>query len=165
MKRINTITEKQWDKAVTELSVFITDMANKCLENGWRYYTTSNAPESWAELKRRSEDKCIPIANYGSDSTIYNTSVINMLFRFWHDVTHLENDLSFSYEAEKRVAELHYEEGKQFGLSSLALSILWADTYGQVKYYFRNKKFVDNQKDFVYSCVTHGIDKTCKINF
>jgi len=124
---------------------------------------TDDAPESYKALKEQSKEKCIPIASYGSDNTIYQDNTINTLFRFYHDVTHLENDFSFSEEGETLTAKKHLEDAQNYGLSPLACSILWADTYGQVKYYFTHKQFVNNQLDFVWNCINHGINKAIRV--
>lgn len=158
----NQILETGFNKAVDELKVFLAAMADKCINRGWSFCSTSEAPESFKDLKAMSEGKRIPIADYGSDTSIYGKE-INTLFRFWHDVTHLENDWSFSKEGETNTAKQHQEDAEEYGLSPLALSILWADTYGQVEYYFSNKRFVNNQLDFVYMCLQVGIKQACHI--
>lgn len=160
MKR--QLLESDFNTAVEELKEFITGMANRCIAEGWSYYTTDNAPETFKDLKQRTRGKRIPIADYGSDTSIYGKD-INTLFRFWHDVTHLENNWSFSEEGETSVVTKHLEDAKEYGLSPLAQEILWADTYGQVKYYYKHKRFVENQLDFVWMCLQLGINQACKV--
>jgi hypothetical protein len=158
----NQVLETDFNKAVEEIKVFLAAMADKCIKRGWDFYATSDAPESYKELKERSTNKCIPIADYGSDTSIYGKD-INTLFRFYHDVTHLENDWSFSKQGETDTVKKHQADAEEYGLSSLALQILWADTYGQVEYYFTNKRFIDNQVDFVWMCLQVGINNACRI--
>ena len=158
----NSILESDFNAAVLEIKDFLFQMARECKQRGWSFYTTSEAPESYKDLKAMTKDKCIPIADYGSDSSIYGKH-INTLFRFYHDVTHLENDWSFNQESEALTAEKHRQDGIEYGLSPLALQILWADTFGQVQYYVRNKRFVNNQRDFVWMCLQVGINKACSI--
>ena len=158
----NQVLQSDFDLAIGELKLFLQTMAFRAQQRGWSFHATSAAPESYKDLKAMSKDKCIPIADYGSDSSIYGKE-INTLFRFYHDVTHLENDWSFNQESETLTAEKHRQDGIEYGLSSLALQILWADTFGQVQYYFRNKRFVNNQLDFVWMCLQVGINKACSI--
>ena len=105
----------------------------------------------------------IPIADYGSNTSIYSSSHSNTLFRFWHDVLHLENNLGFNFSDEMAVADLHIQAAKEFNLSGLAIRILEADTKGQVKYYFKHKEFVNNQEAFVQSCIKLGIKNAIKL--
>ena len=158
----NQVLQSDFDLAIGELKLFLQTMAFRAQQRGWSYYATSDAPESYKDLKDMTKDKCIPIADYGSDSSIYGKE-IHTLFRFYHDVTHLENDWSFNQESETLTADKHREDGIAYGLSPLALQILWADTFGQVQYYFRNKRFVNNQLDFVWMCLQVGINKACSI--
>lgn len=151
------ISESEKNRAIEELKFFITCMARNCQGYGWSYYLDDNAPESYQELTRRSNDMIIPIATAGSETTIYG-KYVNTKFRFWHDVTHLELDKDFTFEGEMEVIKKHIEEGLAFGLSELALDILRADTEGQVKYYYHHKDFVSNQAAFIDSCLQHGIN-------
>lgn len=150
-------TEKQ--KAIAEVSALIELKTLECLSRGWAYRPTDNAPESFKELKARSLDKVIPVADYGCDKSIYGDNLINIKFRFWHDVTHLELDQGFSVSGETSVIEAHLSEAREFGLSELAMRILEADTIGQVLYYDKFKCFVDNQAAWLDSCLQHGIKK------
>lgn len=146
---------KDIDKAVDELIIFFKHMASECELNGWTYYLDEDAPESFVDLKANTHNKCIPIATSGSDTSIYGFEA-NSNFRFWHDVTHLELNQSFSEIGEKTVIERHREQAIEYGLSSLALTILMIDTLGQVEYYFHNKKFVNNQETFIHTYLNQG---------
>jgi hypothetical protein len=161
----NLYTEAEFNSAVSELKYFMAVMSMKCTDRGWSYYVTDDAPEKFKDLKARTVGKRIPIASYGSDTTIYGEGKLgaefNHMFRFWHDVTHLELDQGFSKDGERAVIEQHLAEGRAFGLSELAIKILEADTLGQVEYYFKHRKFVENQRAFIDSCVQHGIRLAC----
>jgi len=153
---VRDILEIERDKAVKEIEMLITLKANECVGRGWNFYLTSDAPETFKDLKEQTVNMRIPIADYGSDKSIYS-KYVNSLFRFWHDVTHLELDKGFSVDGEMAVINEHLKAGRELRLSPLAMDILEADTKGQVLYYDRHKEFVDNQKAFVDSCVQHGI--------
>ena len=146
------------NKAIQEVSLFVQTMAKDCIARGWTYYATSEAPESYKALKRAAiSSKCIPIADYGCDKSIYGDNKINILFRFYHDVTHLELDSGFSVSGETSVIESHLADARLFGLSPLAMRILEADTIGQVLYYDKHKAFVNNQAAWLDSCLQYGI--------
>lgn len=155
--------EQEYKAAVREVEFLVKMQARTMQGFGWSYYATNDAPESFKELKARSTDMIIPIADYGSNTSIYSSNTINTLFRFWHDVLHLENNLGFSLNDETAVADLHIKAAKEFNLSPLAIRILEADTKGQVQYYFKHKEFVSNQEAFVQSCIKHGIKKAIRI--
>ena len=149
--------------AISELKVFIQLKAREVEAYGWRYHTTDNAPETFSDLKERTVNRNIPIATAGNDQTIYGPT-INTMFRFWHDVNHLELDQGFSLSGELAVIKQHLKEGQEFGLSHLALRILEADTKGQVLYYFKHKRFVKNQSAFIDTCLQLGINRAVRFN-
>lgn len=149
--------------AKQELSAFIKLMAHECMAQGWAYRPTENAPETFKDLKEQTHGFVIPIADYGCENTIYDNAHTNILFRFWHDKLHLENNLGFNTQDENKVADLHLEAGREYGLSDLALEILSADTKGQVAYYAKHKQFVGNQSAFVDSCLQHGVRIACGV--
>jgi hypothetical protein len=155
---LNKVTNSQFDSAVLELSSFIVDTKAKLLFDGWNYRLTDKAPETFKDLLSFYNDEpcTIPIASYGSDTTIYSFG-INSDFRFWHDVLHISYGYNFSYAGETKVNELHMIAAQKAKLSPLALNILHADTQGQTEYYNKYKKFVVNQTAFVWSVVHHGI--------
>lgn len=137
--------------AIEELVKLIDLQVEECKKRGWDYYATSEGvPESYKALKKFKESKVLPIANYGCDTSIY-TEEVNIKFRFWHDVLHLENNKSFSRLGEHSVADLHIQKAVELGLSELAIKILTVDTKMQVDYFFETGDFVSNQKDFVLS--------------
>lgn len=160
----NFILESDKKRAIAEIETFLDIVTVQLLATGWRYYVTDNAPETFKALcDIVGNSKNVPIASYGSESSIYSNKEYNYKFRFWHDVCHLELNANFSFEGECKVIENHLQQAIEFGLSGLALQILNADTYGQVKYYYQNKKFVKNQAAFVDSCLAHGINKACTL--
>lgn len=152
-----------YDSAVKEIENLLVEVAKDLYLSGWSYLTSSEAPESYKELKQTTHDKCIIIADYGCENTIYSDPIYNHLFRFWHDVLHLVHDCNFSKEGESKVASYHLKMAETRGLSPLALRILNAETNGQVAYYFARKAFVVNQEAFIKSCLQHGINKAIRV--
>ncbi|ARB11225.1 hypothetical protein [Marinomonas phage CPP1m] len=106
--------------------------------------------------------KIIPVANYGSSSSIYG-NYFNTVFRFWHDALHLDLNEDFSMKGEEAVANQHIQAAKDAGLSNLAIAILTFDTIGQVRHYYSHKEFVNNQESFIRSCLQHGMSVATRI--
>lgn len=154
---MENVLERDFNSAVKEIEFLIKLKAQEKRAYGWSFYLSNEAPETYKELLEYADSMVIPINCNGSSSSIYSKPHINTLFRFWHDVIHIEEGLGFTLMDEGKVADIHIEEGREFGLSSLALQILEADTKGQVEYYYKHNKFVDNQKAFVQSCLRIGI--------
>lgn len=93
-----------------------------------------------------------PVYNGGCESVVFKDAVGNLMFRAWHDLLHYELEADLSYEGEHKVA---LEHAKHFSgpLKDLCL----ADTVGQLNFYaFTNGGFVDDQRGFVYDCLTIG---------
>ena len=150
--------------AIAQISKFIKNRANKCsLVMGYSFFATENAPETFKELKLQTVDKVIPIASYGADSSIYDCRETNILFRFYHDVAHLEHNKGFNTQDEHYIANLHITEFVEFGASSLAVEIFRNDTIGQIEYYNKHKDFVCNQMAFMDSCLSVGIVNAIKV--
>ena len=153
------ILESVKNKAIQEVAEFIKLKAKECQARGWSFVATSDAPESFKALKASVFNGCIPVADYGCDKSIYGEPMTNIIFRFWHDVTHLELDSGFSVAGETTVIEAHLSEAREANLSPLAMRILYADTIGQVLYYDKYKQFVDCQDAWLDSCLAHGVKK------
>lgn len=106
-----------------------------------------NAPNSYQELLDKGIDKDgkIIISSKASNTSIYGTPNANYLFRAWHDSLHLKYKKSFSLEDELFIAEKHVSLIK----GKYEKNLIWCDTFEQVKYWYKNKKYVDNQRAFV----------------
>jgi hypothetical protein len=148
--------------AIKELRQFISFKANQCMLDGWSYELNDNAPESFKALKATTKNKHLLISTDGNSTSIYGERV-NSLFRFYHDVTHITLDSGFSLEGETKVINQHIAEAIDYGLSSLALEILKADTLGQVHYYYKNKRFVSDQVAFIDCVLNNGLKNTLKV--
>lgn len=164
MKQINFFTQEQFEAAQLELAAFVQVMANQCRENGWTFEATNKAPESFKQLKETTKGKHLLIANYGCDGSIYGSAENNILFRFWHDVCHLEVDQGFSKAGEQAAIGKQLQQAQEYGLSNLAYMMFHYDTIGQVEFYFTHKKFLGNQKAFVQDCVLYGLKNAIFIN-
>jgi len=157
------ISNSDKSNAVAELGQFLCETEQNLIADGWSWYGTSTAPESFADLQSHALNKIIPVANYGCDNSVYGSSELNMKMRFFHDITHVKSGLGFSCNEELKVVDLQLEVMKKAGLSSLAMKIFFYDFAGQAKYYERNRAFVIQQNAFVDSCLQNGIDEAIKI--
>jgi len=116
-----------------------------------------SAPEKYKEMKDFYKDNgYYLIFEGGSDSTIFSSPYINHLFRACHDKAHYDNNLSFSFKDEKRVAQIQAkglfklarEKGFSKKLSYNIFKIIIVEVTGQIEYYQRYNNFVKNQKAF-----------------
>ena len=163
MKHTPTTYEIRKKSAIEELKAFITYKADSLIKGGWSFELNDNAPETFKDLKESTVNgKHLLIATAGNATSIYGEHV-NSLFRFYHDVTHLTLDSGFSLEGETKVINQHITDAIDYGLSSLALEILKADTLGQVQYYYKNKRFVSDQIAFIDCVLNNGLKNTLKV--
>ena len=133
--------------AVKELERFLVNKEWYLLTNGWAWYGSALAPEHFEELKGCG--RCLPISTNNCDNTIHTTPHMNRLGRFWHDVTHINEDKDFTTANELHVVYTQYIELHKAGVSENAREVFWADIQGQVMYYRDHGKFVENQREFV----------------
>jgi hypothetical protein len=128
-----------------------------------------NAPSGYDELysahqfcQWRFDDRAVfgtrrlfPVYDGGCANTVFKDPVGNMLFRAWHDLTHLSLGKDLSYAGEHAVA-LFQAEFFDEGCKDICL----ADTLGQLNFHaFTNGGFVENQRQFVYDYLTIGEER------
>lgn len=145
-----------FNNACAELTEFVLIKAiDTALERpfvGW--YASPTAPTTFEELKAEYDDAlfgcggAIQVSDQYCENTVYGTPESNHAFRFWHDLTHVLNDLNFTAADEFQVALLHQYEAMLGGLSSLARLILWADTQGQSEFLAATGEYPSNQMVF-----------------
>lgn len=124
---------------------------------GFSYIPDVMAPATYKELcfvfANCSRSSCpLPVYSGGSESTIYGATEVNYAFRFWHDVEHVLGGNSFSLKGETQTAFRQLDTLENvygFGRETIEWKLLHADVIGQVEYYYKNKKFVENQVEFV----------------
>lgn len=141
------MTDNEIQLAVEELERFLVTKEWQLLTTGWAWYSSAIAPESFIKLQDCGQ--CLPIANYACENTIYSTPHMNMLARFWHDVTHITEGKDFTTSNELDVIATQYTELNNKGVSENAREVFWADMQGQIMYYRDHGKFVENQREFV----------------
>ena len=114
---------------------------------------------TWEELQQY-RNKPLRIYSGFCDTSIFENSDTNILMRFLHDLTHLKYNLSFNYSDEIKTAQIHKEQFIDIGSPKIICDLIYLDTYAQIKYYEKYKRFVQNQKAFVYSCYNNGVEFT-----
>ncbi len=149
--------------ASPELCAFVREQAPP-------HYATSDAPNTWAALQAwqqrwhdsaRAYGTCfvLPVSDAGCEQTIYPDVATNHAFRAWHDQLHLANGYSFSREDEIKVGLIHMQQARRAGLSQRDQDMLVADTIGQIEYYYKFGRYVENQTKFVSDVLNLGLLK------
>jgi len=151
--------KQEWDRAIKLLSE-VAEYEASCIE----YEIESTTTNSWEEFKKETEKNgYITVSMDGCDTSIYDNAVVNRMARVWHDKVHLNNNLSFSLKDEIEVTKIQQEDiydyvkevklkdNQDFNIKILELAqkIIYIDVAEQLKYYYKHKKFVENQKTFV----------------
>lgn len=151
---MKTIRTDSYKLAIRDLTEFITKhYGSECFKVA--DITTNNFSEFKAETKEN--DDIITVSLEGCETSIYGNIYINLLARLWHDKLHLKHNKDFSLYDEIYIADMQrdevynyikikYNEDRALNASVL----IWVDIYEQIVYYETNKKFVDNQEQFVY---------------
>lgn len=114
-------------------------------------------------LKRYEETGKIHIWTGASNNTIFGINEINYFFRAWHDLTHIENNLGYSYNEEFIVCEIQKNELPKNWI--LERDLIHAEIIGQGLYNFYNSgQFVKNQRTFTLNYLLDPITtlKTCQ---
>ena len=154
------ILNSKRDKAIDELRNFIVSTSILLEKSGWSWFVETDRTLTEKFRPELVELKRIPITLDGCMYTIYSPTV-NMLNRFWHDVTHLSLGLGYTLDEEHTVISAQLRSLQQAGLSRLAQEVFWADMWGQACYYDANGKFVEHQDAFVDTCLQRGINTAC----
>lgn len=94
------------------------------------------------------------VSSTNSESSIFGDSMFNIMFRVVHDLMHVANNLSFSYEDELTLAYVQNRELKGDGWSQLDLDLLYIETAGQVVHHKTYGSFPVNQRWFTIGELT-----------
>jgi len=147
-------------KASSRLEAFIRDAAPP-------HIAVADAPNTYkALLLHRGTlwmGQPLPVYNGGCDRTIYSSPNVNYAFRAWHDGIHIAHELDFSPAGEQQVLAVSHahmaQHAKRYGLVAEDFAAITADILGQVMYYQKHGKYVDDQQAFVTRCLEQGILK------
>lgn len=116
------------------------------------------APSSFESLNESKLSR-LTIWAGASDKTIWGAPSSNHLFRAWHDSVHLRTGYDFSVQGELLTAQVQAEEASRL-VGDCFASLVHAEVAGQVLYFARFNEFPLNQRAFIDSCMTQGIDRT-----
>ena len=87
------------------------------------------------------------------ENTIFGDPSVNVQFRAWHDLCHIELDADFSPEGERaaaalQIAQVYAVYGNNADTRTYA-AIIDAEVNGQLAYYLETGAFPENQYEFV----------------
>lgn len=91
----------------------------------------------------------LPVWDGASDRTPYGSPAVNHAARAWHDATHIQLGLGFTFAEEIRVVAEQIRIARVSGLGPMALAIIEADGAGQQRYLQRFGHFPADQRAFV----------------
>lgn len=130
---------------------------------GWVF--ASDAPNTYRELRAAWERSLttgapLPVLNDHSESVIFSSPEGNFVYRYWHDVTHLERERNFTNPHELDMATFHLWDAEQHGLTrgSLPWRLLHADAVGNVLHWSVYREYVRDQRVFILNAVRFGLD-------
>lgn len=137
------------------------------LDRAPSFYGTPDAPDDeqalldWANAEHvRYKDPSLwhmPVSNEHCEDTIYSSPVVNMAFRAWHDMLHLQHGQGFTLTGELEIARQHQLIGLTACLPDVLLRVLWFDTAGQNLYQFHHGEFPEDQQAFVKAALCVGL--------
>lgn len=133
---------------------------------GFGWYATADAPTTYKDLKavyvqcveRRQP---LPVSDENSESVIWDHPQDNFIYRFVHDMSHVEMGLGFTPCDEFELAHrllARLEKGGHRS-DSLEWRLYAADAVGQTMSYAITKRFVTDQLQYALDAVTYGLDR------
>lgn len=130
---------------------------------GFGFVGVAKAPDTYQQLRgafiTSSDTKVpLPVLSLFCDTSIYWSPRENQMFRFWHDVSHIECGLSFTLADELELALWHLEQFERDGHTRTCLEyrMLEADLVGQLQLMGLIGRFPYNQLQFVEDCIRFG---------
>jgi hypothetical protein len=155
------MTRDEFNVHCNLLSAIVEQRAQAALKrHGFKGYIGSAfSPSTFPELRARyhllrfTQARYFPVLNTHCDYVIYSSAHVNMLYRAWHDLTHVELDRGFGYEDELKIA-LH--KSREIPIGAMR-NIMLADAFGESEFAeATGGKFPLYQRDFAYDYVVHG---------
>lgn len=148
------MTEIEFEKARVNVHEFVMAQAAALGSyNGVGFLAHPTAPDNFDGILteyglwengypfRVSPDHC--------ENTIYKSPSGNHAFRFWHDVLHARYGHDLTLQGESAVNQLHVDAARDaFGSDSNEAVLMQVDTNGQLMYFHKHGKHVENQLEF-----------------
>lgn len=161
----SSIPDATYNRAVRRLAAFIQTQANTTAATvGFGWQAVTNAPSTYPQLRGAyatslANQSPLPVSSLFCEDTVFGDPVVNIAFRFWHDVHHVRLGLSFELPDELELALWHLGELERagFGTASLEYALLEADAVGQVLLMGLARRFPFNQAVFARTCVERGL--------
>ena len=161
-----TFAESELQAARATLTAFVRERAAATRSRtGVDWLFTPDAPNTYKELRQAWEVSLstgapLPILNDHSESVIFTEPEGNFVYRYWHDVTHLERERNFSNPHELDMAVFHLWDAEQHGLTrgSLPWRLLRADAIGNVLHWSVYRDYVQDQRVFVENVLRFGLE-------
>lgn len=148
------MTEIEFEKARVNLHEFVMSQAaalGAYASMGFLAHPT--APDTFdgilTEHKLWEEGYPFRVSPDHCENTIYKSPNGNHAFRFWHDVLHARTGNDLSLQGESAVNQLHISAlRREFGSDSNEALLMQVDTNGQLMYFHKHGKHVENQLEF-----------------
>lgn len=110
---------------------------------------------SFEDLKTRyKKDGYLTINNSFCENNIFGSKEVNIAFRAWHDLIHIELNEGFEYMQETRVAFKQIAELPEDWKEEKLLIL--SEIIGQAAYHEKTNSFVDNQRLFTSNLMQSG---------
>ena len=144
---------EQFDEAVSVVESVVGTLVQSI-----PYKVSDDAPSTFKGIKDwYNKHGYFLIYGGNSDTTIFTSPEINIKFRAFHDHGHYKYNLSFSFEDEKTLGKIQAVEvynkalamGYPNALAMKAYYIILAEINGQIEYYEKYRKYLENQKEYI----------------
>ena len=118
------------------------------------------APEEVADAAATVVEQ-LPVSDENSETVIWDQPQDNFIYRFVHDMSHVEMGLGFTPCDEFELAHrlLARLEKSGYHSDSLEWQLYAADAVGQTVFYAVTKRFVTDQLQYALDVVTYGLDR------
>lgn len=133
---------------------------------GFGWYATADAPSTYKDLKAAyvqcvERRQPLPVSDENSETVIWDQPQDNFIYRFVHDMSHVEMGLGFTPCDEFELAHrmLARLERSGYRSDSLEWQLYAADAVGQTMFYAITKRFVTDQLQYAVDVVAYGLDR------
>lgn len=99
----------------------------------------------------------MPVSTANADRNVWGGVTSNAIFRFWHDLVHLDEGLNFDYHEEVAVGLFQMEQVRKWGFTEECIKLIEAETIGQVLYHQVTGQFPADQIVFAKRYFAHGM--------
>lgn len=132
-------------------------------ENNIVFIASNLAPNTFKGMKAYHDDHNQFLVFSGGDHGHLGTDY-NVKFRAVHDFMHLDNNLTFKFEDEKKLSDITILEfrsiaanlGYNLEVRRILGAIVNAEIRGQIEFYQENKEYVKDQKQFINTYLKVG---------